>query len=39
VRVPGADDRLKPGDTAIVFAGDESVGGVLALFQTNGRAS
>ncbi|MGI6415101.1 MAG: Trk system potassium transporter TrkA [Thermoguttaceae bacterium] len=39
VRVPGGDDRLKPGDTAIVFAGDESVGGVLALFQTNGRAS
>lgn len=39
VRVPGADDRLKPGDTAIVFAGDESVDGALALFQTNGRAS
>ena len=32
VRVPGADDRLVPGDTAIVLVDDVSVNEVFALF-------
>lgn len=33
VRVPGADDRLRPGDTAIVLVDDSAVDEMLAMFE------
>ena len=33
VKVPGADDQLQPGDTAVVLVQRESVDDTLALFQ------
>jgi trk system potassium uptake protein TrkA len=37
VRVPGADDRLKPGDTVVALVENEAVDGMLRLFSPNGR--
>ncbi len=36
VRVPGADDRLAPGDTAIVLVEDHALEDTLRLFRTAG---
>ncbi|MFP6612482.1 MAG: Trk system potassium transporter TrkA [Pirellulales bacterium] len=33
VRVPGADDRLRPGDTAIVLVDDSAVNEMLTMFE------
>ena len=33
VQVPGADDRIKPGDTVLLLVADESVEDALKLFQ------
>jgi len=35
VQVPGADDRLRPGDTAVALVEGGSVDELLALFNTN----
>ena len=35
VNVPGADDRLKPGDTVISLVDESSLNGFISLFQTN----
>jgi len=37
VRVPGADDRLQPGDTVLALIDDSNLEEALALFKTNGR--
>jgi trk system potassium uptake protein TrkA len=37
VKVPGADDRLKPGDTVVVLIADEAVDESLAMFGGNGK--
>ncbi len=36
-RVPGADDRLRPGDTAVMLVEDAVVGQTLKIFSVNGR--
>ena len=36
VRVPGADDRLRPGDTVVALVQSSSVDSMLALFSSNG---
>jgi len=36
VRVPGADDQLRPGDTAIVLLQTASIDETLKLFETDG---
>ena len=36
VQVPGADDRLTPGDTVVVLAADAAVDDTLKLFNSNG---
>ena len=36
VRVPGADDRLKPGDVVVALVDDTAVDETLALFGSNG---
>lgn len=36
VQVPGADDRLKLGDTVLLLAADDAVDDALQLFQSNG---
>ena len=37
VHVPGADDRLRPGDTVVALVDDEAVEHLTPLFGTNGR--
>ena len=37
VTVPGADDRLKPGDSVVALVEDSVAGEMLALFNNNGR--
>ena len=37
VKVPGADDRLKAGDTVVVLIADEAVDEALAMFGGNGK--
>ncbi len=37
VQVPGADDRLKVGDTVVVLIADQSVDEALAMFGGNGK--
>ena len=37
VSVPGADDRLKPGDTVVALVEDAAVDAMLPLFSNNGR--
>ncbi|MDH3716574.1 MAG: Trk system potassium transporter TrkA [Planctomycetota bacterium] len=36
VRVPGADDRLQPGDTVVALVDDSAVEDTLAIFSSNG---
>ena len=38
VQVPGADDRIKPGDTVLLLVADEAVEDALKLFQRNSAA-
>jgi trk system potassium uptake protein TrkA len=37
VKVPGADDRLKPGDTVVTLVQDSAIDEMLPLFAANGR--
>ncbi len=37
VRVPGADDRLKPGETVVALIEDSAVDATLVQFSVNGR--
>ncbi len=37
VRVPGADDRLQPGDTVVALIDESAVDAALAQFSANGR--
>jgi trk system potassium uptake protein TrkA len=36
VQVPGADDRIKAGDTVLLLAADDAVEDALKMFSTNG---
>jgi trk system potassium uptake protein TrkA len=36
VKVPGADDRLRPGDTVVALVQDAAVEDTVSLFSTNG---
>jgi len=36
VRVPGADDRLQPGDTVVALVDDSAVEGTVEMFDPNG---
>ncbi|MDA1280901.1 MAG: TrkA C-terminal domain-containing protein [Chloroflexi bacterium] len=36
VRVPGADDRLRPGDTVVALIDDSAVSEAIEMFSTDG---